>query len=143
GAMAKMEGLVREAALDCLNSFRDRKECEFNNDFSFPFPVGVAMGLLGLPKEHMVDFQQWQSMIFHSGGDGNKFSTGVREAAQYLRKTIAERKNNLGDDLISLSIRAEVDGQKMNDEELLGYAFNFFIGGLDTVTAHLNNFIRY
>lgn len=143
GAMAKMEDVVRDAARECLEGMADRNECEFIQEFSFPFPVGVFLDLVGLPKERMPDFQRWANSIIQSNGDIAKVQYGVREAANYLRQVIEERKAEPGDDLISFAIRADVNGRKMNDEELLGYAFNFFIGGLDTVTAHINNFMRH
>jgi len=68
---------------------------------------------------------------------------GVRNVATYLREVIAERKKNPGDDLISFAIKATPGGRKMTDDELLGNAFNFYIGGLDTVTANLGNFMRH
>ncbi|MAT50756.1 MAG: cytochrome [Porticoccaceae bacterium] len=143
GSMQKMEGLVRKAAQDCLATLKGKTESDFIQDFTFPFPVGVVLDLMGLPRERMAEFQQWENMILQNDGDVDVMKQGVRSVVDYLRDVIAERKGNLGDDLISFAIKAEVNGRKMNDEELLGYAFNFYIGGLDTVTANSSNFLRH
>lgn len=142
GSMAKMDDTVRIAARESMQNLMGRTECEFIEDFAAPFPVGVVLGLMQLPKERLPDFMEWESMLLHSG-KLEVMQEGVRNVATYLREVIAERKLNPGDDLISHAIKSDVGGRKMNDDELLGYAFNFYIGGLDTVTANLGNFIRY
>jgi len=143
GSMAKMDDLVRKAAQECLQNVKGKTESDFIEDFTFPFPVGVVLDLMGLPRERMKEFQEWENMILQNDGNFEVMQTGIRHVANYLRDVIAERKNNLGDDLISFAIKAEVNGRKLNDDELLGYAFNFYIGGLDTVTANSSNFIRH
>lgn len=144
GAMAKMDDVVAKSARATIDEFglKDKTECEFIHDFAFPFPVGVILDLLGLPRERMRDFQSWANMIIESG-ELETVKKGILNSTQYLREVMAERKNNLGDDLLSFAIKAEVDGRKLNEEELLGYAFNFFLGGLDTVTAHTGNIVRH
>ena len=143
GNMAKMDHVVRRACQEALASFAGKTESDFIHNFSFPFPVGVVLDLMDLPKSRMYDFQNWANLIIQNDGDIAKMQEGVRLSVDYLREVIANKKANPGEDLISLAVKAEVDGRKMNDEELLGYTFNFFIGGLDTVTAHTNNFVRY
>lgn len=143
GPMIKMESVVRNAALECIETFRHQKACDFIQQFSYPFPVGVILDLMGLPRERMAEFQQWSNMIIQNDGDIEVLREGVRASVTYLRRVVAERIANPGDDLISFAVKGQVNGRKMNDEELLGYAFNFFLGGLDTVTAHTNNMIRY
>jgi len=141
-SVAKMDSDVRIAAQEQMKKLAGRKECEFIADYATGFPVGVVLRLMQLPQERMDDFMAWESMLLHSG----KFEVmqeGVRNVATYLREVIAERKKNPGDDLISFAIKATPGGRKMTDDELLGNAFNFYIGGLDTVTANLGNFMRH
>jgi cytochrome P450 len=101
-----------------------------------------GLDLLDLPQERMTEFLEWERMLLHSG-KLDVMQDGVRKVSGYLREVIAERKQNPGDDLISYAIKSEVNGRKMTDKELLGYAFNLYIGGLDTVSANLGNFVRH
>jgi cytochrome P450 len=47
------------------------------------------------------------------------------------------------DDLISFGVEVEVDGRRMTDDELTGFCFNLFIGGLDTVSTNLGLIFRH
>jgi cytochrome P450 len=142
GSMAKMDQTVRAAAKESMQNLLNKTEGDFIEDFALPFPCGVALGLMDLPKERLNDFMEWESMLLHSGEIAT-MQAGVKGVATYLREVIAERKLAPGDDLISHAIKSEIDGRKLSDDELLGYAFNFYIGGLDTVTANIGNFVRH
>lgn len=142
-AMARMEDDIRHRARRLVEGFKERGECELMNDFAFPFPVSVVLDLMDLPQEKMDKFQRWEHMLLHSG-DLAVMQEGTRNVVGYLREVIDERKRKPGNDLISHAITAELPGAaKMNDGELLGYAFNLFIGGLDTVSANIGNQVRH
>lgn len=140
--MAKLEDDLRRRARGLIDTFRDKGECQLMTDFAFPFPVAVVLDMMDLPQEKLWDFQKWEHGLLHSG-EMPVIQESTRAVVDYLRGVIEERKQNPGDDLISSAIRTEVDGRKFTDNELLGYAFNLFIGGLDTVTANIGNQVRY
>jgi cytochrome P450 len=140
--MARLEDDLRRRARTLINRFKDKGECELIQDFAFPFPVAVVLDMMRLPQERMADFQSWEHGLLHSG-KLDVMQDSTRKVTSYLWEVIAERKQNPGDDLISAAIRSQVNGRSWTDEELLGYGFNLFIGGLDTVSANLGNHIRH
>ena len=140
--MAKMEEGVRAAARRSIATFAERNECELMKEFAFPFPVSVVLDLLALPQERMEEFLSWERKLLHSG-DLDVIAEGTRQVVDYLRGVIEERKRKPGDDLISFAIKGEVDGRKMTDDELIGFAFNLYIGGLDTVSANIGLQFRH
>lgn len=141
-AMAKLEDQARTAARHCLDSFRERGECELMADYAFPFPVSVVLDMLNLPQERMDEFLEWEHMIMDMG-DMDGVQRAIRSVTDYLRGLIEERKKNPGTDLVSQAIAAEIDGQKLSDDRLIGYFFNLYIGGLDTVSASIGNHLRH
>lgn len=141
-AMAKMENVVLEAAQSSIAHLADKTECDYVEDFAYPFPVGLVLDLFGLPRTRMKEFGSWVKMIVGSG-NLEDITLGVQNSVDYLREALEERKAHAGEDLLSFAINAEISGRKLNERELIGYAFNFFLGGLDTVTAHTSNMIRY
>lgn len=140
--MAKMEDDIRRRARGLIDGFKGRGSCELMQDFAFPFPTTIVLDLLGLPQEKIFEFQKWEHNLLHSG-EISVVTEGVRNVTDYLRGIIDERKHKRGEDLISYALDVEVGGRKMNDDELIGYAFNLFIGGLDTVSANIGNQFRH
>jgi len=140
--MAKLEDNLRMRARNLIDQFKDKGECNLMTDFAYPFPVAVVLDMMELPQERIWEFQKWEHGLLHSG-ELSVIQEATRNVVDYLREVIAERKANPGGDLISAAIKSEVNGRKWTDDELLGYAFNLFIGGLDTVTANIGNQVRY
>jgi cytochrome P450 len=104
--------------------------------------VAIVLDLMDLPQERMNEFQGWVQGLLHAS-DITVMQDAVRGVCGYLREIVAERKANPGEDLISSAITLDIQGRKFTDDELLGYAFNLFIGGLDTVTANIGNQVRH
>jgi cytochrome P450 len=141
-AIADMEDSLRTAAKKWIATFSDSNGCDFIDKFANRFPITVVLDLMGLPEAKLEEFLVWENQLLQAK-TMEEMQEGTRNVCTYLREVIAERKANPGDDLISFAIKADVNGRKMTDNELLGYAFNFYIGGLDTVTANLGNFMRH
>jgi len=142
GPMSKMEGMVKDSAEMYLQDLKGKRECEFMYDYAFPFPVRVTLALLGLPQDRMREFLEWQDKMAHSG-ELSVFTEGVQQVSDYLKVIIEERRSDPKDDLISRMILSKVGDRPLTPDELLGFAFNLYIGGLDTVSANIGNMVRY
>lgn len=140
--MKKLEDDLRRRARNQIEQFKNKGECQLMTDFAFPFPVAVVLDMMNLPQDRIWDFQKWEHGLLHSG-ELEVMQQSTRDVVAYLREVIAERKAKPGDDLISAAIKSEVNGRPWTDDELVGYGFNLFIGGLDTVTANIGNQVRY
>jgi cytochrome P450 len=137
--MAAMKEDLRKRATNLIDKFRVRKECDFVNEFSERYPIYIVLDLLGLPQDRMAEFLVWEKDMLHTN-DWEVRSNAVRNAVDYLKGEIADRRKAPRDDYISKIFDLEVeDGRKWNDEEVLGHCFNLFLGGLDTVTTMLGN----
>jgi cytochrome P450 len=134
--MQAMEASVRAAARRCIEAIKAQGKCEFMQDFAFPFPVSVFLDLIDLPQSRMKEFQAWEYALLHVP-DMKSVSDAVRNVVGYLREVLAQRRRNPGDDFISYGIKSEIEGRKLTDDELIGYCFNLFIGGLDTVSSNV------
>lgn len=135
-AVRALEGTVLGYARHYIDQFKDRGECEFMRDFAFEFPIKVILDLIGLPQEMTAQFLEWETGLLH-GKDLEEIAAATRHVVDYLRGEIAERRRKPREDLITFGINAEVDGERMTEDEVLGFAFNLFIGGLDTVSTNL------
>jgi cytochrome P450 len=134
--MMKLDKQVRERAQSFISRFKERGSCEFVTEFGVNFPITIFLDLIGLPQDRMNQFLNWENQLIH-GTDHDLRVASVRAVKDLLMETIAERRKNPGDDLISKALNLEIDGRKWNDLEVYGHCFNLYLGGLDTVTANL------
>lgn len=141
--MAAMKEDLRGRAIDLIDKFRDRKECDFVNEFSERYPIYIVLDLLGLPQDRMAEFLVWEKNMLHTN-DWEVRKAAVKNAVDYLKGEIAARRAAPRNDYISrlFDLEAE-DGRKWNEEEVLGHCFNLFLGGLDTVTTMLGNIFTW
>ncbi len=133
--MAALTDKVRTRARELVDAFKDRGECDFAAEFAVPFPVTIFLELLGLPLEQMGQFLAWEQKLLHVS-DQRERADATREVKNFLLDVIAERRNNLGDDLISNAIQIKIDGETITNDEVLGHCFNLYVGGLDTVASN-------
>ena len=137
-AMAKLEGKIRSYAIEYIEAFRERGDCEFMSEFAFEFPIKVFLELMDFPLSNTKQFLEWETGLLHEM-DMAKMADAARNVVAFLREQIEERRKRPGDDVISRALASEIEGRKWNDDELVGLAFNLFIGGLDTVSTNMGH----
>ncbi|MBL0115289.1 MAG: cytochrome P450 [Sphingomonadales bacterium] len=135
-AVRALEAKVSDYASHYIDQFKNKGGCEFMSEFAFEFPIKVILDLIGLPQDMVGQFMAWETDLLH-GHDLETIASATKNVVAYLRSEIEDRKRNPREDLLTFGINAEVDGTKMTDNEVLGFAFNLFIGGLDTVSTNL------
>ncbi len=134
--MNKLDGKIRDYARDYCSAIKARGSCEFMGEFAFEFPIKVFLELMGLPQEMTAEFLEWEMGLLHTN-DLAVIAASTRKVVDYLRGEIADRKANPRDDLISYGVTMPIDGRPLTDDELVGFTFNLFIGGMDTVSTNM------
>ena len=140
--MAELETHVRGFARDAIAAFKDKGECELMADLAFQFPILVFLELMGLPKSRLTEFMAWEMKLTHPRSI-EEMAEGTRLVKDFLVSEIEHRRNNPSNDLVTYIVNSEVEGRKLNDNELIGFCFNLFIGGLDTVSTHMGLQFRH
>lgn len=140
--IAQLEEHIRHFARSRLLELRPRGECDFVSDFAFEFPIRVFLELMGMPQEDMATFLEWEHAILRSSTP-EPVVEALRKITGYLAEQCADRRENPRGDLISLAVQSEIDGRKLTDDELTGFCFNLFVGGLDTVSTNMSNHFRH
>jgi cytochrome P450 len=141
-AMAALEGNIRDIAREYILAFKDKGECEFMSEFAFEFPIKVFLQLMGLPLDMTKKFLKWEFALLHSD-TLEDVAAATRLVVDYLRGEIEDRKINPREDLITYGVTGKISGRPLTDDELMGFAFNLFIGGLDTVSTNIGLQFRH
>ncbi|RKT56527.1 cytochrome P450 [Saccharothrix australiensis] len=125
---------------------------ELVEDLAYPLPVIVIAELLGLPSGDRELFRGWVDTMFSGSEDFSLNADPEQVEAEfadrldamtpmfdYLREHAVERRRNPREDLISGLVRAEVDGQRLNDNEVVNFATVLLVAGHITTTMLLGN----
>jgi cytochrome P450 len=146
--MTAMEDEVAALVNHLIDQFIERGEVDFAAEFSVPFPSQVFITLLGLPLDELPTFIKMKDGIIrpdHVTGApyGTKEATDYQQMIadsvyDYFNMVLDQREVERQDDLLSLFLDAEVEGDRLSREDILDICFLFLIAGLDTVTATLD-----
>ena len=140
--MAALEDRVRHYAREAIARFKDRGHCEIMSEFAFEFPIRVFIELMGLPQDRMDQFLAWEHQLLHAL-TLEDVATASREVTTYLREEIDKRRRQPTEDFISYGLDVRFDGRGFTDDEMMGYCFNLFVGGLDTVSTNIGHQFRH
>ena len=135
-----LEDGIRDLTGTLISGFIADKKCELVADLAAPLPTGIFTQVMGLPIEDAEQFYAWKNVINHeSRTDNDPAAAGraTREAIAYLKTVLDARRAEPRDDIATQLVQAELDGDPIEEDEMLRMAFLLFLGGLDTVTSAL------
>ncbi|MFV0316787.1 MAG: cytochrome P450 [Microthrixaceae bacterium] len=148
--VAAMEPRVRQVVGEVMDRFIERGSVDAHAEFTVPLPCQVFLEITDLPIDKLSTFLHWKDEIIRPGGgllDGDEATAhrhaAGREVYEFFEGVLEERRDNLGDDLISRFLTTETDGRTMSHEEMLDICFLFILAGLDTVTSTLDCSLAY
>ncbi|MCA1186675.1 MULTISPECIES: cytochrome P450 [Saccharopolyspora] len=137
-----------------IDEFRGTGRVDLVADYATKFPINVIADMLGLAEQDRGRFQGWYTSIIAFLGnlsqDPDVIESGMRtreEFAEYMIPVIQERRENLGDDLLSTLCTAEIDGTKMSDEDIKAFCSLLLAAGGETtdkaIAAMFLNLLRH
>jgi cytochrome P450 len=146
--MNAIEPDIAQMVNDFMDEFVVDGHCEFTTALAEPLPSSVFLRLLGLPVSELPMFLGMKNGILRpAGNDLDEIRAQQRvnaaEVERFFAETLAERRKKPEDDILSMFASAEVAGERLTDDEILGICFLFLIAGLDTVTDSLECFFAY
>jgi cytochrome P450 len=118
---------------------------------AYPLPVVVIAELLGIPTSDQPLFRTWADVLLSQEIDPDQavgqaseravaaVAPTMREMNAYFLDHIRSRRKSPCADLTSKLVQAEVDGQRLVDEEIVGFVGLLLIAGHITTTATLGN----
>lgn len=133
----KIRGIVN----DLIDRVSARGECEFVSEVAAPLPMIVIGDMLGVKPEDRDELLEWSDDLLKAVGVEDaelKRKQAMASLAyfDYAKKVIAARKQNPTDDLMSVLVHAEIDGERLTEEEILQESLLILIGG-DETTRHV------
>ena len=141
--VAELEPRVREIAVEHLGPALEQGEFDFITDFAGRLPMDVVCELLGVPASERDELRRLSDLVVHR-------EDGLRDIPQagidavfalitYYVELVAARRAQPADDLTSALLEAEIDGDRLNDDDIVGFLFLMVVAGNETTTKLLGN----
>lgn len=153
--------LQKGFTLEVLNSFRPRVQeivdrlldkplregqMDVVADFAYQLPVRVVCAMLGVPEADHVRFMHWMDELAMFLGNASSTVEVARYAknaldalTDYFRDFTTERRRHPGQDLMSILIAAEEEGEVLSEEELYAQCVFFMFAGHETTSNLIGN----
>lgn len=140
--IAGLETRIQTLVDDLLDQVPGTGAWDFVARFAGPLPAIVIADMLGVPREDRDRFRTWSTALIQSNPTRGEFGPGLDAAAalyEYFSAFLTERRAHPQDDLMTALVHAEVDGEHLSEEELLGFCLLLLVAGHETTTNLLSN----
>lgn len=142
----ELEPRVTEIATQHLDTMLAKAEngtVDYVDEFAGKLPMDVISELMGVPEPDRDQVRAWADGVMHRDEGVTDVPPEAVEASLnlivYYQQMVAERREQLTDDLTSALLEAEIDGDRLTDDEVLGFMFLMVIAGNETTTKLLAN----
>ena len=136
------EPLIREIIESLVDDVCERGSCEFIGEVAAWLPLKVIGHSLGFAESDQAKLLVWSDDLMRALGAPDPSLMGRAmeafvEYSSYIAGIIADRRENPGgDDLVSVLVDAEIDGDRLDDHALIAETLLILIGG-DETTRHV------
>jgi len=133
-----------ERAAEARGESAPDRRLDLIDAFAYPMPVTVISDMLGIPPEDRPQVRLWTENLLK--GDRRRFGTmdaetraKMREFTTYLRELFVVKREKPAEDMITELLRAEEEGDKLNEDEVLSTVFILYLAGHVTTVNLIGN----
>jgi cytochrome P450 len=138
-----MEPHILELTRQHLEPALDQGTFDFVTDFAGKLPMDVLSEMIGFPPADRAEVRRLADLLVHrEEGVFDVPQAGIEAAltlAKYFADMIAERRKRRSDDLTSALLDAELEGEKLNDADIISFLFLIVVAGNETTAKLLAN----
>ena len=139
---------VEALANELIDAFAVGEPVDLLPAFASPLPITIISEMLGVPVSMGPQLLDWSHQMVAMYTHGRTRETeeianrATKEFSDFLRGYVAERKKKPGDDLLSLLIAAQEDGQKLSEDELVSSTILLLNAGHEATVHQTGNAVR-
>ena len=124
-----------------IDRFESRGHADLVREFTFRFPVMVIAGILGVPPGDSAEFHQHATAIVNVAADPEAGFAASAAMREYLSTIVEQRRAEPRDDVISDLVQADLDGERLGDEEIYSFLRLLLPAGAETTYRATGNFL--
>jgi cytochrome P450 len=147
--IAALERRIRDLSRSLLDPLMERGAMDLAAEYAVPLPMQVIAGVIGIPVDDWPRYKRWSDTILRlsytrSGGSEAEqalrdFMAVTAEMDQYVGAMVEQRRGNPQDDLFTSLMAAEVDGERLSRQDILGFLQLLVVAGQETTSDLINN----
>jgi cytochrome P450 len=137
---------IQEIVERLLDAVQERGSMDVIADLAEPLPAIVTAEMLGLPVEDRHRLKAWSANFAemlgnfqHNPDHARRMLQTVDEMTTYFREAVEEIKKHPREGLIHSLLSAELDGDRLTEEEVVANAIITMVGGQETTTNLIGN----
>ena len=137
---------IQEIVDQLLGAVQDRGSMDVIADLAEPLPAIVTAEMLGLPVEDRHRLKAWSANFAemlgnfqHNPDHAGRMLQTVEEMTAYFREAVQETKLHPREGLINSLLSAEIDGDRLTEEEVVANTIITMVGGQETTTNLIGN----
>ena len=140
--IALIEARMRDIVGELVDRLVERGGGDLQASVAVPFPTVIIAEILGVASDQRDDFRRWSEHMVQgvfeptNSVDPDAIAASGRQMMDWIDAVIAEREGTDGDDLVSVMLRAELEGGALTHVELRGFVLTLLVAGSIT-TAYL------
>ena len=126
---------------DLIDTFAARGRAELVREFTFQFPVQIIAEILGVPHEDHEKFHDMAVWVVNVAANPEKGIASSQALRDYLAVIVEQKRSKPGDDVISLLVQEELDGERLDDEEIYSFLRLLLPAGAETTYRATGSFL--
>jgi cytochrome P450 len=133
--------IVGRIGNELIDQFASDGKTDLVKTFTFPYPSRIIAALLGLPEEDYPQFQRWSISMLSFTINPERGKAASQELVDYFNPILQQRRAEPREDLISSLAAAEIDGHKLEDEDIYSFIRLLLPAGVETTYRSLGNLL--
>ena len=122
--------IIRDTARGLLDELLVSPPCDLSLGYAKLLPTAVICRMLGI--EFKPEFQKWvEDTVYRRISHPQAAKAATEKIYAMFTELLPERRRKLGDDLISLVLTAEIEGERLSEEVVLDFCNFLLVAGLD------------
>src|SRR5262249_1162220 len=135
-----LETWIRQTVRGLLDTIEPGRPIDFVEAFAAPLSLRVIADMLGIPDSDREQFKRWSDAVIDAGTTPTNHNMAqAAELLQYFGGVLAERRQHPADDVLSTLVRSEIDGERLEEFDLLMFCMTLLVAGNETTRNLLSH----
>jgi len=149
-AVARMQNRIAAIVDKLLDAVSGTGRIDLVADLAGPLPTMVIAEMLGVPSSDQQSFRRWSdevgeranALVLDPENGIRRLSEALVPMEEYVRQRVDERRRRPTDDLVSSLLEAEIDGERLDEPDLVAFCMLLLIAGNISTTHLIGNAIH-